>query len=346
MKAAVFLSSGLGNSLLLTPLFKELNKRGGEIAAISTSSYGGDEVIETTNLVKEVIKIRGWFSWVKATMTHWNTFDVVYLDHFSSNRKTLILAGCISKTIVAQKIPDGTPEWVRRKSTIIPPVKGGHAAVQNLQLVLPGTHTLHPAQLSLPVSQELSVPMDLDSPFICIQLGSANGETTYKNWNAERWVELTARFTSGDNPLEVVILGDESEKELAAKIKGNNGRIHSLAGKTRLTEAMAWLQRGVLFMGVDSGLMHLAAALGTPTLTLWGPSDRSLYSWEQIDPAKHAVITADPACGPCNSWLNPNTSRVSDPMQCPDHQCMQDITVDQVYEAFERHCKQLQSQQT
>jgi ADP-heptose:LPS heptosyltransferase len=142
----------------------------------------------------------------------------------------------------------------------------------------------------------------------------------------------------------VVILGDHSEKELAAKVQGDNDKIHSLAGETNLTEAMALLKKCNLFMGSDSGLMHLAAALDTPTLTLWGPSDRSLYSWEQIDPSRHAVITAAPECGPCNSWLNPNTSRVSDPLQCPDYQCMKDITVDQAFEAFTRHWKQLQNQ--
>ena len=345
MKAAVFLSSGLGNSLLLTPLIKELNKRGDEVTVIATSGYGGDEVIGTTHLAKKTIRVPGgWFSWVRSALAHWNAFDVAYLDHFSSDRKTLTLASCLSQAIVAQRLPEGTPGWIRKKTTVIPPIQGGHAATQNLQLVLPGTNTLHPNQLSLPLARELSRTQGPNGPFICLQLGSANGETTYKNWSAERWEELATRITTDDNPMEVVILGDRSEMELAKKVKGSNSRIHTMAGETSLTEAMAWLKDGTLFMGADSGLMHLAAALGTPTLTLWGPSDPTLYSWKQIDPVNHAVITAAPECGPCNSWLNPNTSRVSDPLKCPDYRCMKDISVEQVHEALTKHWKQLQNQ--
>ena len=141
----------------------------------------------------------------------------------------------------------------------------------------------------------------------------------------------------------VALLGDRSESELATIVKGDNPRVISLAGKTTTREAMALLRKCTLFMGADSGLMHLAAALDTPTLTFWGPSDRTLYGWEQIDPTKHSVITRNLDCGPCNSWLNPNTTRVKDPGNCPDHQCMKDITVEQAFDAFEQHWQQIQN---
>jgi ADP-heptose:LPS heptosyltransferase len=351
MRTAVFMSSGLGNSILLVPLLKELKSRGDEITILSASHYGGYEMISETNLADAIQQVTGGIlKWIRVAIKNWGWFDHVYLDHFSSTRKFLYLSACISSNITAQKIPANIPKWIRNKLTIIEPVKGCHAAFQNLQMVTPGVQedNIDESLLRLPLQNNSTtpdLPIDFTNPIIAIQIGSANSQSTYKNWAAENWARLTSQITSrAENPV-VIILGDKSESDLAAYVKGTNRNIISVTGETSIKDAMYILKKCQLFIGVDSGLMHLAASLGTPTLTLWGPSDKNLYGWHKFNPGKHLIISKELKCSPCNSWLNPNTTRVDDPNKCPDYQCMKDITVEQVFEAFEQHWQHIQKGQ-
>jgi len=74
--------------------------------------------------------------------------------------------------------------------------------------------------------------------------------------------------------MPVIITGSASERkradELAAK---SHSPIYNLAGKTTLREMAALMQMSRLHIGVDSAAPHIAAAVGTPTITIYGPSD-------------------------------------------------------------------------
>ena len=79
------------------------------------------------------------------------------------------------------------------------------------------------------------------------------------------------------------------------------------------------------YIGLDSGLMHIAVALNKPTFTVWGASNPILYGYEWIDPKKHKIVSLNLKCAPCSAWINPNTSRVTNPLECPDFKCIRDI---------------------
>ena len=129
-----------------------------------------------------------------------------------------------------------------------------------------------------------------DGPWIALG-PTANWDR--KVWPAERFIALFEALTAPGQPLEgarAAILGGPGPQEaaMAAPVLAALGdRAVDLVGRIALPEAAAVLARAALFVGNDSGLMHLSAATGTPTLGLFGPSRVAEYA-----PAGRRTATA------------------------------------------------------
>ncbi len=104
-----------------------------------------------------------------------------------------------------------------------------------------------------------------------------------KQWRAERFVDLVARLTADDGILpgaRVALFGAAKERGTARPVIDSvpEARRIDLVGRLDLPTAYACLERCALYVGNDSGLMHLAAAAGVPTLGLFGPSRDEHYA--------------------------------------------------------------------
>tara|TARA_R110002110_G_scaffold376568_2_gene586640 strand:- start:152854 stop:153837 length:984 start_codon:yes stop_codon:yes gene_type:complete len=108
-----------------------------------------------------------------------------------------------------------------------------------------------------------------------------------KTWPVERFVETIRRLTGIDGSsaeaimpnASIAVLGAENEREAAAPVLEAipTERLIDLVGTHDLPTISACLRRSALFVGNDSGLMHMAAAAGIPTLGLFGPSHPERY---------------------------------------------------------------------
>ena len=103
-----------------------------------------------------------------------------------------------------------------------------------------------------------------------------------KRWSAPRYAAAASRLIGPDGVLadgSVVLLGSHEEREEIGSILATlpEERVIDLVGRTDLLLAAAWLARADLYIGNDSGLTHLAAAAGTPTLALFGPGLPARY---------------------------------------------------------------------
>lgn len=98
----------------------------------------------------------------------------------------------------------------------------------------------------------------------------------------------------------VVLTGGPGEEALVdAVARACRVRVVSLAGRTSLGVLAGVFRRARLVVGTDSGPLHLAVAVGAPTVHLYGPvDDRAFGPWG--DPRRHAVVHADLPCRPCN----------------------------------------------
>lgn len=104
-----------------------------------------------------------------------------------------------------------------------------------------------------------------------------------KQWPAARFVELVARLTAQEGLLpgaRILLFGGPGEQEMTQPLLRAlpESRCIDLVGRVDLLTAYACLRRANLYIGNDSGLMHLAAAAGIPTLGLFGPSREVHYA--------------------------------------------------------------------
>lgn len=140
-----------------------------------------------------------------------------------------------------------------------------------------------------------------------------------KLWDNDRFARLGDRITSELN-LPVVFTG-ASGGDLIERIRGAmNADSITLEGQTSLRELACLYRRAALVVTTDSGPMHIAAAVGTPTVALFGPTDPARTG--PFGPG-HAVIRSDISCSPC--FLK----------RCAGRDCMTDIAVDEVFEAVQ-----------
>ncbi|MBI4063997.1 MAG: lipopolysaccharide heptosyltransferase II [Elusimicrobia bacterium] len=178
-----------------------------------------------------------------------------------------------------------------------------------------------------------------NKPLVALLPGGGDNPLTsmkIKRWPKEKFAELARRL--GDTAkYQVLILGAAPESQLAGfiKLKTENSKdVFNLAEQTNLAQLFALLKKCRLVIGGDSGPLYLAAALGTPTLTLFGPSDprlvapsgeRQRYLWKQV------------SCAPC---YTPQT--IYDQSRWRDreficwtktHACMEELTVNEAAEA-------------
>jgi ADP-heptose:LPS heptosyltransferase len=103
-----------------------------------------------------------------------------------------------------------------------------------------------------------------------------------KTWPAERFAKAARDLLGPGGALEggrLMVLGGPSDRRDAVPVLAAipKNRVIDLVGREDLLVLYAALARARLFIGGDSGLMHMAAAAGAPTLGLFGPSDEALY---------------------------------------------------------------------
>lgn len=104
-----------------------------------------------------------------------------------------------------------------------------------------------------------------------------------KTWPIERFARVAIELLDADGPMaggRLMILGGPDDARYVEPLARTlpRDRLIDLTGQVDLLTAYACLKRARLFVGNDSGLMHLAAAAGTPTIGLFGPSDDRLYA--------------------------------------------------------------------
>ena len=159
-----------------------------------------------------------------------------------------------------------------------------------------------------------------DRPWVVIQPGA---RYWFKAWPAERFAELADRLVDRHG-CQVLVAGSTAEASLAQTVvKQAKHRLISIAGLSGVRTLAALLQRSALFVGNDTGAMHIAAAVGTPLVGLFGPSNPMEWG-PRGGPAEVIYKGLD-----CRVCFHPTCRR-------GEQNCMKLITVDEVMAAAER----------
>ncbi len=194
--------------------------------------------------------------------------------------------------------------------------KNRHAVIENLDLIL---HLGLPLQVPcFPVSFPDS---DSSPPAPHVVICPASRWET-KNWPADRFA-ATARHLVDRHRASITLLGAPEDVPVCATIAASqDGRCRNLAGQTSITGMGSILKTADLLISNDSGPVHMAAAIGTPTVVIFGPTDPG-----RTGPfgSGHRVLQSRHACQPC----------MNDRCRHPDESCIRSITVDEVLAAVE-----------
>lgn len=164
-------------------------------------------------------------------------------------------------------------------------------------------------------------------PLVGLVLGAS---TEIKAWPVEYFARLAVALReAGDR---VVLIGGRAEAEREAAVQQRlTPPALTVVGRTDLPRLAAVLAQTDVVVSADTGALHIAAAVGTPVVGLYGPT-----SPEATGPygEQHRILWDRPSCGPCNRRP-----------RCRDYHCMRDLTPERVAEAvreiLEKRCQTL-----
>jgi len=158
---------------------------------------------------------------------------------------------------------------------------------------------------------------------VVVHIGAGND---FRDWGAERLAALTIKL--GDVAgVRVALIGGAGDRGREAEIVRRLSETRSipLAGRLNLIEIRELIARAALFVGPDSGPMHIAASTATPIVAYFGPTLPAHFGpWRPgVDPAKTVILQKDLTCRPCRQ------------RECvtADFSCLRAITPDEVFAA-------------
>jgi ADP-heptose:LPS heptosyltransferase len=344
LKVAIPIVAGIGNALMAVPMARQL-RQGRPDAEITILARNGAmaEVFRRLPEVRDVVVTGGGPGGILRTVNAARALRPdVYLVPFPSNRWQYSMLAATSGA--ARRILHGYPVGRFRAlhflpSTRVPARRRIHDVAQNLELLrtldltpdlndaptfaLNDTDHAHAAELL-----QRSAYTSIDAPVI-VHAGSAQTVLARaKRWPAERYAKL---ITALDErwPGRVVLVEGPDESGVADEIRrASNDNLPATIVKLTgpLGDAAALLARAALYVGSDSGLAHLAAAVGTTPVTIFGPADP-----DRVCPFgyRDLVVQSSRSCGPCFTypWQTPYPK-----INCKPPFCIEAITVERVLE--------------
>jgi heptosyltransferase-3 len=296
----------IGDVLLSTPIAHSVKAAWPDARVDMLVFAGTDGVLRGNPDVNEVIAVPegiGAFGTLRLAASLWRKYDVA-ISVQTGDRPTFMAWAAGRRAIGF--VEGATPSaWKRRALDDAVPAgePGEHTLAGNLRLLAP---------LGVAPLANVRVRWDEGAPARAREAFSGAGgpqpfavmhvspKFPYKAWTSQGWVDLARALVQGGRTVVVAGGGSEEERDYIAQLMPQlpAGTVN-VAGKVDLA-ALAWmLERAVVYVGTDTAVTHMAAALGVPTVALFGPSS----------PAKWGPWPTTLRAGPATPWLMRGTQR-------------------------------------
>lgn len=146
----------------------------------------------------------------------------------------------------------------------------------------------------------------------------------YKDLSEGKYIDLVDRLRKSFG-CDILLVGSQTDYASCRRIaEAFDGGVHNLAGSTDLADLGALVRRCSLFIGVDSAGIHIAAAAGTPTVAIYGPSVPETWAPRGEN---HLVVRKKWECVPCKETGCQRSMR---------SRCLDELTVDEIVEAVQQ----------
>lgn len=304
----------IGDLILTTPAIAALREAKPDAHLTLLTTTHSAPIVEDTGLVNEIVKFdRAQFNSSKAFFQPANLrrilglrggqYDtIIYFHHFTLKAGTLKF-GLIALAVGAKRrigLQNGNG-WFLTESIPDGGFGAKHQAEYWLDLVgLCGAETkARPAVVKVltPAPSPLSVYAEGESkPRIIIHPGSG-GFSLARRWSPEQFAAAADQLHRELNA-EIILVGGKNDDTATVKA-AMQAPVNDLTGKTTLAELAGVIQAADVFIGAESGVMHLAAAVGTPLVAIFGPGNPAAWGpWTPESP--QIVVRSAPECSPCS----------------------------------------------
>ena len=274
----VVVTRRIGDVLLTTPLIRSL-KQAWPNAAIDVLVFTGTEDVLAANPdIRRILVIpeRPTFGEHLALLWHIARRYGVALSVVPGDRPTLYawIAGRWRAGLVVDRRKHRWKTWLLHRWEVFDDVNT-HTVRMHLSLArilaIPACREVVPAWRDEDrIRLERSLPSAATQPYAVLH---AFPKFNYKMWRQAGWIEV-ARWLRGQG-LALVLSGsgDAAERRYVAAIAREVPEAVNLCGKLTLNEAACLIARARAYVGPDTALTHIAAALGVPVVTIYGPTD-------------------------------------------------------------------------
>ncbi|PIQ82630.1 MAG: lipopolysaccharide heptosyltransferase II [Candidatus Omnitrophica bacterium CG11_big_fil_rev_8_21_14_0_20_64_10] len=273
----------LGDLLFMTPAIRAIRKAHPEARLSVLVPPRGEAVLRGNPHLNEILSFpesRGLGGWIRLPALIWKLkagrFDTAFLFHRSFSRALAVWAAGIPERI-------GFSTWKRRlllnRPVPLPTAQTTHKAIGFLQLVVgagipaDGTaYDLKPSEADRAAADRFLAENGI-RPQERLVAAHAGGNWSAKRWPAERFAAL-ADGLSERFGVRVLFTGGAGDRPLLEGIAAQtrSGPLIA-AGRLSFTQTGALLTRVACFISNDSGPLHLALAVGTPVIALFGPTE-------------------------------------------------------------------------
>ena len=327
---------GIGNMIFLTPALRALrNSLPSSTIGFLLGPYGAEKVIEGTNLIdKKIITdpekhkgIRGKIKLMRELRKE--DFCLSITSTGTNPIKTGLLCYLAGIRYRLGENIKGKGFFYNLKipfNEIIHEVEGNISLIQKLGIEVEDRSLyIHLSLKDKKFARRIFADFNLEGKLaVGIHPGSGIHQAGFKRWPKERFARLADWLVNNYNA-SIILFGGTEEADLADDI---NELMPSkpliMTGKTTLGEAAALIEKCNLFISNDSGLSHVACAVNTPTIGIYGPTN---YKRTGSFSDASVIVRKDLSCSPCYTGKQ---------IQCRHMECFNLITVKEVIEKAER----------
>ncbi|MFN0160317.1 MAG: putative lipopolysaccharide heptosyltransferase III [Burkholderiales bacterium] len=308
-----------GDVLLAAPVFSALKRAAPQLAidalvyADTADMLSGHPAIDTLHVIDRAWKDAGLFArtrqeWALAGRLKARGYDL--LIHLSTHRRGMALARSLKPQVAVAPRRDGEAAWQKSFTHLYAmPREGNRRHTVEVNLDALRRIGIHPAEDERALSLVAGSAAEARVEALIAAHGLARGAYVhlhpasrwmFKTWPAERNAALIDRLADSGSRVVVTCAPSEVELGFVKRILAlTRSPVIDLGGQLSLKEMAALTARAKVFVGVDSAPMHIASAVGTPVVALFGPSgDREWGPWGV---AHRIVASTRHPCRPCGN---------------------------------------------
>lgn len=322
-------STAIGDTLLSTPAIKAVRERYPDAEIIAHFNKSNMEMFENNPHIDGIIPYYGgykkFFKTVLELRKH--RFDLALIFHGNEPQATPMAYLSGAQFIVKHSDDNKYNFLLSNKEPIMRADNAGHGIEQRLKVAAVVGCNGGNKRMVLPIGKEdegavikfLEDEGIKDNILVGFQVGAS---TISRMWFAERFIELGKRLILAYPDIKIVITGSPLEKEYCSEIaRGIGSGAVVSAGRLPLKQAPALIKQFKVLVTGDTGIMHIAIAVGTSVAALYAVADYRITG-PYYDLEKHRVVQKWKTCDPCVS------------KKCEYQKCMENISVNEVFDAI------------